>query len=309
MNDQHKVANEIFKSIDIITDKKIQDTPFTMSVTGRVVERIKGSDMYKVNYQNEEIRAVSMGAAYSQGDMVIILVPDKRMDSLKFILGRANDRTPTISVSQTGGLSPAVLAEIQKALETINDISSDDKITPSEKTTLSIQWTSLNNSFNNLMNNLSSYPGVDGSDLLTRYNALKTIMDSILSDMSTTINFPGSELRTAFSFYYAEEQDLRTRILDFIQSQTAYKLEIESSTGSQFINGNIDTVLTAKAFRGPDDISMNLPPSAFVWKKTNHLGESDTAWNTAHVGVGKSLRITSLDMSGKAVFTCELHID
>lgn len=309
MNEQQKVANEIFKSIDIIAKKKIDDTPFSTSITGRIVERIKNSDMYKINYQNEEIRALSMGATYNQGDMVVILVPDKRMDSLKFILGRANDRTPTISVSQTGGLSPAVLAEIQAALETINDIGSDDKITPSEKTTLAIQWTSLGTSFRDLMNSLDDYETINGDTLLTHYNALNTVMNDILSNMSTTTEISGTELRTLFGVYYEEEQALRTQIIEFIESQTLYKVELVSSNGSQFINGDINTVLLAQAYRGLKDITSTLPNTAFVWKKKDYLGVDDNAWNLAHEGVGNAIEITSSDMNGKAIFTCELHID
>lgn len=309
MNEQQKVANEIFKSIDIITDKKIQDTPFAMSITGRIIERIKSSDMYTVNYQNEEIRALSMGAAYNQGDTVVILIPDKRMDSLKFILGRANDRTPTISVSQTGGLSPEILAEIQNALEVINDISSDDKITPSEKMTLAIQWASLKKSYESLIDSLSKYETVDGSALISSYNTLKTNIDSILSDMSTTTNFSGTTLRMLFGNYYGEEQIVRTEILNFIESQTLYKVELFSTNGSQFTNSNIETTITAKAYRGPNEITSELSPSNFVWKKINHNGIEDTAWNLAHLGIGNSIQIDNEDMEGKAIFFCELHIE
>lgn len=310
MNEQQKIVNEIFKSIDIITDKKIQDTSYSMSITGQIIERIKGSDMYKINYQNEEIRAQSLGGSYTQGDTVIILMPDKRMDSLKFILGRANDRTPTISVSQTGELSADVLAEMQRALEVINDIASDDKITASEKTTLAIQWENLKVSYNDLLSRLATeYQTIDPYMLQSYYAALDTVMDQILGDMSTTIDYAGSTLRRLFSEYYQEDQSVRSRIVEFINSQKTYKVEISSSNGSQFINGNINTTLIAKVYKGLYEVTATLPVESFVWKKVNHLGATDSEWNTANAGTGSEVEITSEDMLGKAVFNCEIHLD
>lgn len=310
MNEQQRIANEIFKSIDIITDKKIQDASFSMSITGRIVERIKGSDMYKVNYQNEEIRALSMGAAYDQGDTVIILVPDKRMDSLKFILGRANDRTPTISVSQTGGLSPALLAEIQAALNNIADITSDNVISPSEKQALSVQWLQVQSGYNQLLTSLRDYIAeIDPAIYNARYDQLREYMNTILADMNSSSNINGSAVNEAFALYYKEEQDIRMQILDVIRDEVSYKSEIISSNGVAFKNGVINTMLEARVYRGKKDISETLPVTAYVWKKVSSNGIVDEEWGQNHQNVGRFLALTVDDVYEKATFFCDIQID
>lgn len=310
VNKSEQILSEVFKTIDIIADKKINDTPFTQTISGRIIERIQSSDMYKITYQNEEIRALAMGgSSYNQGDVVYILVPDKRMDNLKFILGRTNDRTPTITASQTGELSPEILAEIQKALEAINDIASDNKITPSEKTTLAIQWSNLQNSYAEVLNQAADYPDIDTTALQAYYSTLQGEMDIILADMSSTTDYNGDALRALFNNYYGEDQSVRTLILNAIKDSKQYKVEIVSSNGTQFINGEIGTTLTAIVYKGTNNISATLPASSFRWKKTDHHGNPDIAWNTTHTSSGSSVDITASDMIGRATFTCEINID
>lgn len=309
-NKSEQILNEVFKTIDIIADKKISDTPFTQTISGRVIERIQSSDMYKITYQNEEIRALAMGgSSYNQGDVVYILVPDKRMDNLKFILGRTNDRTPTITMSQTGELSPEILAEIQKALEAINDIASDNKISPSEKTTLAIQWSNLQNSYTEVLNQAADFPEIDTTGLQDYYATLQGEMDIILADMTSTTDYNGDALRALFNNYYGEDQSVRTLILNAVKDSKQYKVEIVSSNGTQFINGEIGTTLTAIVYKGTNNISSTLPASSFRWKKTDHRGNPDSAWNAAHTSSGSSVDITAADMTGRATFTCEINID
>jgi len=309
-NKSEQILNEVFKTIDIIADKKISDTPFTQTISGRVIERIQSSDMYKITYQNEEIRALAMGgSSYNQGDVVYILVPDKRMDNLKFILGRTNDRTPTITMSQTGELSPEILAEIQKALEAINDIASDNKISPSEKTTLAIQWSNLQNSYTEVLNQAADFPEIDTTELQDYYATLQREMDIILEDMSSTTDYNGDALRALFNNYYGEDQSVRTLILNAVKDSKQYKVEIVSSNGTQFINGEIGTTLTAIVYKGTNNISATLPASSFRWKKTDHRGNPDSTWNAAHTSSGSSVDITAADMTGRATFTCEINID
>lgn len=310
MNEQHKIVSEIFKSIDIITDKKLQETSYSMSITGRIMERIKGSDMYKVNYQNEEIRALSMGASYNQGDTVIILVPDKRMDSLKFILGRANDRTPTISVSQTGGLSPEILADIQDAINKIADITSDNVISPSEKQALSTQWLQVQSGYNQLLTSLNDYiDEIDPALFSARFDQLMEFMNVILADMNTSSNINASAINEAFAQYYKEEQDVRAQILDVIRDEVSYKSEIISSNGLAFKNGFINTILEARVYRGKKDISEALPMSAFVWRKVNANGITDEEWGQNNQNIGRFLAITVDDVYERATFFCDIKID
>lgn len=304
---QQKVVEEIFKSIEIITSKKIEETSFSLSITGKIIERIKHSDMYKVKYQNEEIRALSMGASYEQGDTVIILIPDKRIDHLKFILGRTNDRTPTITQSQAG-ISDAVLKEIQDALETIADIASDGVISPVEKSTLAIQWRDLQAGYLMLLEESAQYD-IDTTQLTTNYQDLEDFIIPILLDMSTSSEVSGFELRDKFGKYYDEDQKTHRLILEEIAKRIGYKLELISTNGTQFTNGQISTQLIATVYRGKEDITSTLPPSSFKWKKILANGTEDLEWGVQNKDAGSELLIDGNDVTGRSTFICEIHID
>lgn len=96
--------------------------------------------------------------------------------------------------------------------------------------------------------------------------------------------------------------------IDEVMNDVVYKIEIYSSNGLTFKNGQINTVLTAKIYRGKDDITSTIPNSGFIWKKTNKDGNTDVAWNTAHANVGKQVTISKDDILQRATFECSIDI-
>ena len=97
--------------------------------------------------------------------------------------------------------------------------------------------------------------------------------------------------------------------LNEVKNNIVYKIDILSTNGTSFKNGLIDTTLIAVAFKGKDNITNSLPPSSFIWTKTNADGTSDDEWNQAHVGVGNTITITSDDIYSRATFQCDLDIE
>ena len=93
-----------------------------------------------------------------------------------------------------------------------------------------------------------------------------------------------------------------------VQNDIVYKIELISSKGSIFKNGIIETVLSAKVYRGKEDITATVPLSGFIWKKYDKNGILDNEWTNAHVGVGSSISITSEDVKERSVFTCDIDI-
>lgn len=89
---------------------------------------------------------------------------------------------------------------------------------------------------------------------------------------------------------------------------TSYKVEIHSSNGLIFKEGNIQTVLTAKVYIGANDITSSLNASQFRWKRTSDDTAGDVAWNTEHYGGTKSIVVTGEDVRVRATFSCELDI-
>lgn len=103
-------------------------------------------------------------------------------------------------------------------------------------------------------------------------------------------------------------EDEDTSIDNLINSNIAYNVLISSSKGNSFINGNIDTVLTATVYKGQIDITSELQNENFVWTRVSDDSESDGIWNYEHRNVGNKVNITNLDLDNKAVFNCSIEI-
>ena len=90
------------------------------------------------------------------------------------------------------------------------------------------------------------------------------------------------------------------------ENDIAWKLEIISSNGNIFKNNIIDTVLSARVYKGKKDVTDELPASSFRWKRTSTNSIRDAKWNDAD-GIGvKSITITREDVNQRATFTCEV---
>lgn len=98
-------------------------------------------------------------------------------------------------------------------------------------------------------------------------------------------------------------------VLNGVKDDLVWKLEIYASNGITFKNSIINTVLTARVYKGKNDVTDTLLNSSFRWIKTDRYGNIDTAWNNAHIGVGKSVTITEADVQSRATFTCEILVD
>lgn len=90
------------------------------------------------------------------------------------------------------------------------------------------------------------------------------------------------------------------------ENDIAWKIEIISSNGLIFKNNIIDTVLSARVYKGKKDMTDTLDASKFNWKRSSTDKTRDAKWNDLE-GVGvKEIRITSEDVQQKATFVCEI---
>lgn len=104
-------------------------------------------------------------------------------------------------------------------------------------------------------------------------------------------------------------EDEDTPIDDLINNNVAYNVLISSSNGNSFINGNINTVLTATVYKGQIDITDQLQNNNFVWTRVSDDTESDNIWNYEHQNIGNQVTITNYDFDNKAVFNCSIQIE
>lgn len=97
-----------------------------------------------------------------------------------------------------------------------------------------------------------------------------------------------------------------TSTIQEFSKQVTYKVEIISTNGSIFKNGNICTTLQAKVYKGASEVTNSINADKFRWKRTSSDTEGDIAWNTSHQTGTKELAITKEDVQLRATFTCEI---
>lgn len=106
-----------------------------------------------------------------------------------------------------------------------------------------------------------------------------------------------------------ETADDAKRNIEEVMDDVVWKIELHSSHGTTFRNNNIQTTITAKVFRGKDEVTSTIPNAGFIWKKYDKDGVLDADWTNANVGVGNVITITQHDVLQKAIFSCDVDIE
>ncbi len=92
------------------------------------------------------------------------------------------------------------------------------------------------------------------------------------------------------------------------QGEDALSVQIVSDRGNVILNGEGSRTLTAHVYRGSDEITDQLPPTAFSWRRTSQDAADDQVWNRRHEGVGCQIVVGKEDILRSALFTCEAYI-
>ncbi|MEN7388457.1 phage tail spike protein [Bacillus licheniformis] len=219
----------------------------------------------------------------------------------------------------------------------------DNLITPYEKKMLKIKWEEFSKRYdanmvkvNNYYENPSTLWFV--SEYVDRYNQLYEYLfvtvhgdKPMLSDdnMAYTTRIVGTEFDAMFRNYdnalveLEKQLDIRAKEMtdkaiqdaknaqdniDEVENDIAYKIELHSSQGSIFKNGQINTIITAKVYKGRNEITSTIPNSGFIWRKRDKDGTIDTSWGNAHVNVGNTITVDRNDVVERAVFECDIDI-
>lgn len=96
-----------------------------------------------------------------------------------------------------------------------------------------------------------------------------------------------------------------TKVYD---GEDAYRVQVRSSSGNNFINGDIATTLEAHVYKGSKDITDSLAPALFSWTRKSGDETGDAVWNQLHEGFGNSVTVSGSDIFRKAVFECIVTI-
>ena len=90
--------------------------------------------------------------------------------------------------------------------------------------------------------------------------------------------------------------------------EDSISVQIFSSNGNIFRNGQAYTIMTATVWQGDDDITSQIDASKFTWERTSGNAVADESWNTSSKAIGhKSIELTPEDIIGRSVFAC--HVD
>lgn len=300
-----KLVSELFESVSLIARKSLEDQDFSSTIVGKVSERIALSDSYLVSYKGVEIMASSMSNTYNIGDEVIVLVPNKDLNSQKFILGRTNSRTPTIGLDEDGNLSDLNVEYLQEIMDEVNSILSDGRVTPKEKEQLALNWDRVKADHNEVLDSSKDYPELDLSSLMIYYKDLEKLMSKVLSDMENPTEEDLEALREAFAKYTVENRKAKNLILEEIKKDVTYSVNIISTNGESFKNGVVDTELRAIVYRGKKDITVTLPQTAFVWHKLDDQGGEMPGWSHS----GRTVTVAGEDVDVKQIFRCKIIVE
>ena len=92
--------------------------------------------------------------------------------------------------------------------------------------------------------------------------------------------------------------------IDKIDKELPITVHIDSSAGNIFTDPNIYTTLTATVYKGSKDITDQV--TKFKWVKKDKNGIIDENWG--RLVQGRSISISPLDVSTKAIFICQVEI-
>ncbi|AZU98922.1 minor structural protein [Bacillus phage pW2] len=227
----------------------------------------------------------------------------------------------------------------------VDEFKDDNMITSYEKKMLKLEWDKLLSSYNantEKIHRILPNEG-EGLEFVTnyhqRYDELynylfvqlhgdKPLLDP--NNMAFTTRIDRAMFEARWKNYYNAEDEVEKQIairvqeiandaktvseniqteIDEVKNDVVYKIEFHSSKGFTFKNGQIDTDITARVFRGQSEITDTILPSGFIWTKYDKDGVLDTAWTNAHVGVGNKISVTAVDVNQKAIFKCEINKD
>ena len=129
----------------------------------------------------------------------------------------------------------------------------------------------------------------------------KTEFDTVIQNTNDAIQQNTAQLASDISQAQARADEAYNYAAE-LENDIVYKVEIISSNGVIFKNGQINTVLNAKVYRGTQDITNTIPATRFKWTRISNDPVADEAWNTAHSTGTKSITITSNDVISKSTF-------
>lgn len=233
-------------------------------------------------------------------------------------------------------LNPALTSKWNSAVDSIGDLIDNNIITVYEKYGLQQEWERIVTAFDSTWSQATTYE-ITGDVRIAEYvNAKNALQNYLFTTLDLNNNLPildpansnnDSEINGADYAGFAKQVydksvlaqeavlaamqsdiDKTRQDLEELDISPIYRVDIISSKGLLFKNGNVETVLRAQVWRGSIDITDTTDASAFTWKRISEDATADAAWNAVNGQGVKSIVIDGDDVNVKATFTCDLDI-
>lgn len=212
-----------------------------------------------------------------------------------------------------------------------NDIYNDPTNSPVEKGYMMAAKSNYDGAYTTLVNsvnNATADGNATGNEqstidnnvaMLNQYvTSLKTAVDNgidyIAQKKADAAEFAGysytdQKLISVDGTITTMQQNIQTNATDITDAKNniVYKVDIISSNGLVFKNGNVNTILQAQVWYGQTDVTSTTDASKFSWTRTSDDSAGDTTWNSSHGNGVKTIAVTTADVpNNRATFVCSI---
>lgn len=146
--------------------------------------------------------------------------------------------------------------------------------------------------------------GIDGSFFYIRYSP---VARPTAAQMTNAPREDTAYMGVCSTNRDTAPEDPQDYVWSLIRGEDALTVQVVSSHGSIFKNGQIRTQLTARVWQGGVEITDALDANDFLWTRVSRDREADALWNAEHAGGTKSITVTAADVSRQATFFCDLR--
>ena len=146
--------------------------------------------------------------------------------------------------------------------------------------------------------------GIDGTFFYIRYSPVE---NPTAEQMTLTPRDDTAYMGVCSTNQSSAPTDPSAYVWSRILGEDALSLQIISSNGNIFKNGNVSTVLTVKVWSGDEEITEWFDANDFRWTRVSADAAGDSSWNQEHFGGTKSITITPADVNTRATFFCDLQ--
>ena len=220
-----------------------------------------------------------------------------------------------------------------QAVQFTEDMADDNVISPTEKKTLKRDYDAFKAEHNSIVGQTDYYWGSAIDSPVTKdiymdaYGAMERALTvtadsnnskAILAtdNMNNSSTVDGTSLNSIIQAYkvakYNLMQDIARRAKDLADEAMAeigeladsqrYDVEIISSAGNVFRNGDISATFQARIYKNGEEVTSSIPTNKVIWTRTSKDAAADTTWNQKYAAGAKSIDITKSDVDMKATF-------